>query len=154
VAGRFPSRALSLLFAAISVAAFIPYLMLQMSGAGIVFSAVTDGHVSFELGAALAYAVVLIYVLAGGVSAVGWTNGSILQLVFWENAALLGWGLGVGTLTALLAMWPHLASTGADVPWGELLVLLTAVLLIGMAAPLAAGREVLRPQILAALRSE
>lgn len=86
--------------------------------------------------------------------AVGWTNGSILQLVFWENAALLGWGLGVGTLTALLSMWPHLASTGADVPWGELLALLTAVLLIGMAAPLAAGREVLRPQILAALRSE
>ncbi len=86
--------------------------------------------------------------------AVGWTNGSILQLVFWENAALLGWGLGVGTLTALLSMWPHLASTGADVPWPELVILLGAVLIVGMAAPLAAGREVLRPQILAALRSE
>jgi SSS family solute:Na+ symporter len=72
--------------AAIGVAAFIPYVMLQMSGAGIVFSAVTSDHIPFWLGAALAYTVVVIYVLFGGASAVGWTNvfeGVIMMAVAW-----------------------------------------------------------------------
>jgi solute:Na+ symporter, SSS family len=90
VVGRFPSRALSVMLAIVSVAAFVPYLMLQMSGAGIVFSAVTEGHVPFWLGAALAYAVVVTYVLSSGVSAVGWTN--IFQGIFMLCVA---WALGL-----------------------------------------------------------
>lgn len=86
--------------------------------------------------------------------AVGLSNGNVLQLVLWENAALLGWGLASGGAAALLAMWPHLASTGADVPWRELGLLLAVVLAVGMLAPLAAVREVLQPRILQALRSE
>jgi solute:Na+ symporter, SSS family len=86
VVGRFPSRTLSVMLAVASVAAFVPYIMLQMSGAGIVFSAVTEGHVPFWLGALLAYSVVVIYVLIGGVSAVGWTNvfeGIFMLVVAW-----------------------------------------------------------------------
>ncbi|MGH7444438.1 MAG: sodium:solute symporter family protein, partial [Longimicrobiales bacterium] len=86
VTGRFPSRTLSALCAVLTVAAFVPYIMLQMSGAGIVFSAVTDGHVPHWLGAALAYGVVIIYVLFGGASAVGWTNvfeGIVMMVVAW-----------------------------------------------------------------------
>ncbi len=90
VVGRFPSRALSAMLALASIAAFVPYVMLQMSGAGIVFSAVTDGHVSFAAGAALAYGVVVVYVLVGGVSAVGWTN--VFQGVFMLAVA---WTLGL-----------------------------------------------------------
>ncbi|MGH7476631.1 MAG: sodium:solute symporter family protein [Longimicrobiales bacterium] len=90
IAGRFPSRALSAVIAAASVLAFVPYLMLQMSGAGIVFSAVTDGHIPFWLGAALAYGVVVTYVLVGGVSAVGWTN--IFQGIF---MVAIAWTLGL-----------------------------------------------------------
>ncbi|MFM7056822.1 MAG: FtsX-like permease family protein [Planctomycetota bacterium] len=44
----------------------------------------------------------------------------ILWLVAAENTALLFWGLVVGSLSALVAMFPHLRSTGADVPWQEL----------------------------------
>ncbi|HEX6559866.1 MAG TPA: sodium:solute symporter family protein [Longimicrobiales bacterium] len=90
VTARFPSRTLQLLMALISVAAFIPYIMLQMSGAGIVISAVTENHIPFWLGALLAYGVVVVYVLFGGVSAVGWTNvfeGIIMMAV--------AWGLGI-----------------------------------------------------------
>jgi SSS family solute:Na+ symporter len=65
VTTRFPSRTLSALMAVIAVTAFIPYVMLQMSGAGIVFAALTQGHVPFWLGAAVAYGVVIVYVLAG-----------------------------------------------------------------------------------------
>ncbi|MEN8374485.1 MAG: sodium:solute symporter family protein [Gemmatimonadota bacterium] len=90
VVGRFPSRGLSAGLAVVSVLAFIPYLMLQMSGAGIVFEAVTDGHVPFWAGAAVAYGVVLLYVLRSGVAAIGWTN--VFQGVFMLTIA---WTLGV-----------------------------------------------------------
>ena len=96
VVGRFPSRGLSVGLAAVSVLAFIPYLMLQMSGAGIVFEAVTDGHVPFWAGAAVAYGVVLIYVLRSGVAAIGWTN--VFQGVFMITIA---WTLGIYIPTTL-----------------------------------------------------
>jgi SSS family solute:Na+ symporter len=96
VCARFPNRPLSALLAALSVAAAIPYLMLQMSGAGIVFNAVTQGHVPFWLGAALAYGVVVTYVLLGGATAAGWTNvfqGMLMMVV--------AWGIGLYLPTAL-----------------------------------------------------
>ncbi len=128
VTGRFPSRGLSAMFAVASVGAFVPYVMLQMSGAGIVFSAVTEGHVPFWLGALLAYGVVVIYVLVGGVSAVGWTNvfqGLFMLTVAWTlglwiPAHLYG---GVGPMFEKIAASrpelltaPGLAADGS--PWG------------------------------------
>jgi solute:Na+ symporter, SSS family len=127
VVGRFPSRTLSILLALVSVAAFVPYLMLQMSGAGIVFSAVTDGNVPFWLGAALAYAVVTTYVLSSGVSAVGWTN--VFQGIF---MLCIAWALGLYIPISLYgsvgAMFERIAEvrpdlltlpglTGAGEPW-------------------------------------
>ncbi|MEO1201637.1 MAG: SPOR domain-containing protein [Pseudomonadota bacterium] len=47
--GRFRSRGLSLIIALISIAALIPYITLQMRGAGIVVEAVTDGRVPLWL---------------------------------------------------------------------------------------------------------
>jgi solute:Na+ symporter, SSS family len=113
VVGRFPSRALSLLLAVVSVAAFIPYLMLQMSGAGIVFSAVTDGNVPFWLGAALAYAVVVTYVLSSGVSAVGWTNvfqGIFMLVVAWA----LGLYIPISLYGSIGAMFRQIAEVRPD----------------------------------------
>lgn len=94
--GRFRSRGLSLIIALISIAALIPYITLQMRGAGIVVEAVTDGRVPLWLGAAVAYGIVLIYVLASGVSAVGWTN--TLQGVF---MIVIAWSLGLYLPAAL-----------------------------------------------------
>ncbi len=88
--GRFQSRGLSLVIALISIAALIPYITLQMRGAGIVIEAVTDGRVPLWIGAAVAYGIVLIYVLVSGVSAVGWTN--TLQGIFMIGIA---WTLGI-----------------------------------------------------------
>ncbi len=130
VVGRFPSRSLSLLFAVVSVAAFVPYIMLQMSGAGIVFSAVTDGHVPFWLGAALAYLVVLVYVLVGGVSAVGWTNifqGVFMLVVAWTLGLYIPGELygGVGAMFERIAearpellLMPGLDGAGEPWSWG------------------------------------
>ena len=88
--GRFRSRGLSLVIALISIAALIPYITLQMRGAGIVIEAVTDGRVPLWMGAAAAYGIVLVYVLVSGVSAVGWTN--TLQGVF---MIVIAWSLGL-----------------------------------------------------------
>ena len=88
--GRFRSRGLSLVIALISIAAFIPYITLQMRGAGIVIEAVTEGRIPLWMGAAVAYGIVLIYVLVSGVSAVGWTN--TLQGVF---MIVIAWSLGL-----------------------------------------------------------
>ena len=130
VTGRFPSRTLSVLFALLSVGASIPYLMLQMSGAGIVVSAVTEGNIPFWAGAALAYGVVLFYVLVSGVSAVGWTNifqGAFMMVVAWILGIYLPTRLygGVGpmfqeiqaTRPEMLTM-PGLDSTGEPWSWG------------------------------------
>jgi solute:Na+ symporter, SSS family len=88
--GRFPSRWLSVMIALLSLMAFIPYITLQMRGAGIVIEAVSDGNIPLWAGAAVAYGIVLLYVLVSGVAAVGWTN--TFQGIFMLTIA---WVLGV-----------------------------------------------------------
>jgi len=89
-AHRFDSKAISALLALISIVAFLPYLTLQMSGAGYVFNVVTEGRMPVWAGAAIAYGVVLIYVFRSGVMGVGWTN--TFQGLF---MMALAWGLGL-----------------------------------------------------------
>ena len=86
--------------------------------------------------------------------AVGFRGGSVAWLVLAENAFLLLCGLGSGAASALLAMTPHLLSTGADVPWSSLAMLLTAVFATGLAAAAFAVTEAVRMPLLAALRAE
>ncbi|MDX1389701.1 MAG: sodium:solute symporter family protein [Acidobacteriota bacterium] len=90
VAERFKRRSIAGVMAIISVVAFVPYLALQIEGAGIVLSAVTHGRIPEWAGGALVYGVVLAYVLRSGVLGVGWTNA--FQGVF---MMLLAWGLGL-----------------------------------------------------------
>lgn len=125
--GRFPSRFLSVLVAVLSVLAFIPYITLQMRGAGIVIEAVTDGWIPLWLGAAVAYGIVLVYVLVSGVSAVGWTNtlqGIFMLTIAWILGIYLPWSLygGVGPMfQEILAERPELLEVpglgGGGEPW-------------------------------------
>ena len=96
-AHRFDSRALSGVLAVISLVAFVPYLTLQMKGAGYVFDVVTEGRIPVPVGAAIAYGVVLIYVLTSGVMGVAWTN--TFQGIFMMVA-----GLGPRPLPAVQAL--------------------------------------------------
>jgi SSS family solute:Na+ symporter len=111
-AHRFDSRALSGVLEIVSVIAFVPYLTLQIKGAGYVFHVVTEGRVPVWVGAAVAYGVVLVYVLSSGVMGVAWTN--TLQGVF---MMVLAWSLGIYLPSALYggvgAMFERLA---AEVP--------------------------------------
>ncbi len=86
--------------------------------------------------------------------AVGFRDMLLGWLVLVENALLLGWGLATGTASALLAMLPHLVSTGADVPWRDVAVIIAAVFVAGMLGALFAVRGALRTPVLATLRAE
>ncbi|MBX3272985.1 MAG: sodium:solute symporter family protein [Sandaracinaceae bacterium] len=131
VAARFESPAIAGVMALVSAVAFVPYLALQMKGAGLVLRTVTDGAVPEAAGAAIVYAVVLAYVLASGVLGVGWTN--TFQGLF---MIALAWGLGLylpslrfggvepmfrellASRPELLAS-PGLAADGSAWHWGE-----------------------------------
>ncbi len=125
--GRFPSRGLSALMAALTLAAFVPYVTIQIRGAGIVIEAVTDGRIPLWAGAAVAYGVVMVYVLARGVSAVGWTNafqGIFMLAIAWTLGLYLPSKLygGVGPMfEQILSERPELLSfpglDGAGAPW-------------------------------------
>ena len=73
--------------------------------------------------------------------AVGFTGSRICRLILTENCVLLFWGIGLGTVSALLAMLPHLLSTGADLPWHSLAITLIAVCATGVLASVVAVRR-------------
>lgn len=83
---RYRSPGLSVLLGVLSVIVFIPYLTLQMKGAGYILSTISEGLVPQWLGALVAYGVVLIYVFTSGMVGVGWTNtfqGIFMMIVAW-----------------------------------------------------------------------
>ena len=131
VSGRFGKRSIAGVMAVISIVAFVPYLALQIKGAGYVLFAVSDGWIPIAVGGGIVYTVVAIYVLRSGVLGVGWTN--TFQGIF---MMLLAWGLGlylpyrlygsVGEMFARIAevrpemlLAPGLDAAGNPWNWGE-----------------------------------
>lgn len=129
LAHRYQSRALSVLLAVLSVLVFIPYLTLQMKGAGYILSTITDGRLTAPAGAAITYGVVVVYVLASGVLGVGWTNtfqGMFMMVIAWYLGLYLPHRLygGVGAMFEQIAAsdgGPALLTApgldGSGVPW-------------------------------------
>jgi len=86
--------------------------------------------------------------------AMGFRRRRLAALVVAENAFLLAAGLGLGTLSALLAVLPHLLESAGRVPWLSLAGTLAVVFAVGLAASLAAVRGALRAPLIPALREE
>ncbi len=100
---RYSSRALSVLLAVLSVAAFVPYLVIQMKGAGIILVTLSEGRIPEALAIGVTYGVVVVYVLWSGVLGVGWTNmlqGMFMMVIAWFLGLYLPWKLygGVGPM--------------------------------------------------------
>jgi SSS family solute:Na+ symporter len=131
VEARFRLPAIAGLMALISIVAFVPYLALQMKGAGYIISSVTHGAIPEWLGAAFVYGIVLIYVLRSGVLGVGWTNtfqGIFMMLLAWALGLYLPFKLygGVRPMFERIAaerpellLAPGLTSSGTAWSWGE-----------------------------------
>jgi putative ABC transport system permease protein len=86
--------------------------------------------------------------------AAGFRRALLGRMVMLENGVLLFSGLIVGVLAALVAVWPHLASGGASLPWQSLGLTLALVIVVGLVAGLAAVRATLTTPLLPALRGE
>lgn len=127
LAHRYGSKSLSVALAVLTVAVLVPYLTLQMKGAGYILETLTAGRVSAAVGAGVTYGVVLIYVLTSGVLGVGWTNtmqGIFMMIIAWFLGLYLPYKLygGVGAMfEQLAAARPELlAAPGLDgqgEPW-------------------------------------
>ncbi|HKK45901.1 MAG TPA: sodium:solute symporter family protein [Balneolaceae bacterium] len=105
---RFNSKTLSALLAVLSIVVFIPYLTLQMKGAGYVISVISEGAIPLWAGAGIAYLVVLLYVYLSGVMGVGWTNtfqGIFMMAIAWFMGIYLPYKLfgGVGAMFSQIA---------------------------------------------------
>jgi SSS family solute:Na+ symporter len=131
VGERFRMRTVAGLMALISVAAFVPYLALQIKGAGYVLNAVTGGRIHEAVGGALVYGVVTIYVFRSGVLGVGWTNtfqGLFMMVLAWGLGLYLPYRLygGVQPMFEQIAaarpehlLVPGLTAAGEPWTWGE-----------------------------------
>lgn len=90
IGARFDSRLVTALMGAATVLSFVPYLLIQLKGAGVVMHEVTG--MSMEQGALVSYAVVVAYVVIGGVRGVAWTNVlqgiAMLVVVWWLGLAI------------------------------------------------------------------
>jgi putative ABC transport system permease protein len=86
--------------------------------------------------------------------ALGFRSGQLAWLVLVENAFLLALGLACGTVSALLAVAPHLVGAGASVLWLRIAVLLALVLAVGLMSAALAVFATLRTPVLTALRRE
>jgi ABC-type antimicrobial peptide transport system permease subunit len=84
--------------------------------------------------------------------AFGFRRSTLAWLVVAENAFLLLVGVGIGTLSAMAAVAPRLATI--QVPWSSLIVTLVVVVLVGMLSCVAAVAGALRVPLLPALKAE
>ncbi|MCS6850587.1 MAG: ABC transporter permease, partial [Gemmataceae bacterium] len=87
--------------------------------------------------------------------AVGYRHADLRWLVVAENGFLLILGLGIGTTTALISVWPHAPTGHAGTGhWLLLASQLLVVVAVGLAAALAAANQTLRAPLVAALRKD
>lgn len=131
LAHRFGNRAVAFVAALISLIAFVPYVAVQVRGAGLIANAVSGGAIPIELGAAVVYLVVLAYVWKSGLMGVGWTNvlqGLLMLSMAWALGLYVPHALygGVGAMFDRLQearpemlVAPGLAKSGGDWTWAE-----------------------------------
>jgi hypothetical protein len=86
--------------------------------------------------------------------AVGYRRKILSGIIVSENLMMLVWGLGCGTICALLAILPALNARGVDFPAVMIGIILAAVLVVGLAASYLAVLTAFRPPLLNTLRSE
>lgn len=123
VAGRWQSPGLAILIALVLLVYTIPYLMTGLRGAGLTLEAVTNGLVPFWAGAFIVCAIVLTYVVLGGMRGAAWVN--VLQsavflvgglTIFLVVATVLGGPLGA--TTRIYEEYPELISRSV-MPWQQ-----------------------------------
>jgi ABC-type antimicrobial peptide transport system permease subunit len=87
-------------------------------------------------------------------TAVGYRPAALAWLVLAETGYLLIMGLATGSVSAMLAVMPHLLRHAGEVPILSLATTLLLVLAVGLMSSVGAVLATLRTPLLPALRSE
>ena len=87
-------------------------------------------------------------------SAVGFRPSHLRTLISSETILLVGTGVVIGTIAALVAIAPTVLARGSSLPFGSLAALLVAVVLTGFIAALAATRLASSTRVVEALKAE
>ncbi|HWX68482.1 MAG TPA: sodium:solute symporter family protein [Steroidobacteraceae bacterium] len=123
---RYGSRYLTAFVCTVGIAAFVPYLQLQITGVGIIVSIASFDSIGRTPAMAVAVALLVGFVFAGGVRAVAWV--SVLKDALMLIAAVaIGIGVpllcfgGIGPMFAALAAArpTHLTMPGATTNLGH-----------------------------------
>ncbi|MEW5748800.1 MAG: sodium:solute symporter family protein [Candidatus Thermoplasmatota archaeon] len=115
IGDRFSSDSLRMVFLGVMVVFTLPYIATQAIGGGIAFETLTDGEVSYELGAVLVTIVVVAYVTIGGMRADAYTDvlqGAMMFVTLIAAVGIVSAGLGGFTdaNTRLAEEFPDLVS--------------------------------------------
>jgi hypothetical protein len=86
--------------------------------------------------------------------AFGFSRKKLSYLILSENCFLLGFGIALGTVSALVAVAPHVISMSSSIPIGSLAATLLAIFVAGTLAVILSLRISLRRPLLSALRQE
>jgi solute:Na+ symporter, SSS family len=86
---KYESRALGVLVAGVSVAALVPYLVLQLKGLGIIVSEASYGSVPSSVAVWTGAAALVVYVVISGVRGSAWTSAL-------KDVMILGIAVGIG----------------------------------------------------------
>ena len=86
--------------------------------------------------------------------AFGFQRSTLSLMLLSENGFLLLVGILIGTVSALIAVAPHLTTPGAQVPWLSLVMTLVSVFLVGIVASAIAVYFALRRPLLPALKHD
>ena len=86
--------------------------------------------------------------------ALGFQRSQLARIVLAENGLLLFLGIFLGSLSALVAVAPHIIGGSTPFPWVSLSITLSAIAVVGLTAGTAAIFVALRVPLLPALKSE
>jgi putative ABC transport system permease protein len=90
----------------------------------------------------------------GLLSAIGFTHAHVRTLVTAESLLLVGTGVTIGTVAALVAIAPAITARASSLPFGSLGLLIVAVVVTGLAASFVAVRMATSTSVVAAIKSE
>ena len=101
LADFYESEAVRVAVAAVSVVFTILYIQAQAQGLGYIINIASDGRVGLELGTLILLVVAAVYLMAGGLRAVYWTDvlqGIWMYIAIWVGALVLSYELFGGPL--------------------------------------------------------
>lgn len=99
VSHRFNSKWISALMAVGAVAAFVPYLVVQITGVAFILNQASGGLIPYWLSGLLPFLVIGIYVMTSGMMGVGWSNvlqGVMMLAMVWFLGLYLPYNLHGG----------------------------------------------------------